>query len=404
MSIGGGGIICFLLALPFQEIKIVVVPKGDLNINMDTAQREKKIVQTSFVGIGTNVALVVFKAIIGFMTNSIAIILDAVNNLTDALSSLITIIGTKLAGKEPDKKHPYGYGRTEYISALLISLLILYAGVTSMVESIKKAITPGESDYTVISLVIIGVAVLAKVFLGIYFEIMGKKTGSESLKASGKDALFDSLISLSTLIAALVALYAHVSIEAYLGIVIALFILKSGFESLFSTMGDIVGKREDVELTKAIRKTVESFPGVLGAYDLTLHDYGPERKVGDVHLEVDENMNVGDLDKLENQITIAVLQKHKVLLTGISVYAVATHDPETVKLRDGMYGIVKKHPEIKNVHAFHYYKEKNLIRFDMVISFDVKNRKALYQKICDEVKEAYPQYQYYLVLDSDVSD
>ena len=371
---------------------------------MDTQEREKSIVRTSIVGISTNVALVAFKAVIGFMTNSIAIILDAVNNLTDALSSIITIVGTKLAGKEPDKKHPYGYGRTEYISALLISLLILYAGVTSLVESIKKIITPEESKYTVISLVIIGVAILVKVFLGIYFTVKGKKTGSDSLKASGKDALFDSLLSLSTLIAALVAMYAGVSIEAYLGIVIALFILKSGFESLFDTMGDIVGKREDIELTKAIRKTVESFPGVLGAYDLTLHDYGPEKKVGDIHIEVDENMSVGELDQLENQIVLKVYQEHKVLLGGISVYAVATNDPETVKLREGMYGLVKKHPEIKNVHAFHYYKERNLIRFDMVISFDVKKRKELYNEICDEVKKAYPQYNYFLVLDSDVSD
>ena len=142
----------------------------------DRAQaREKQIVRTSIIGIGTNVALAGFKAAVGLLTNSIAIVLDAVNNISDAGSSLITIIGTKLAGKQPDKKHPFGHGRVEYLSALLISVIVLYAGITSLIESIKEILHPSRPEYTTVSLVIVGVAVLVKIILGRYVKGVGEK-------------------------------------------------------------------------------------------------------------------------------------------------------------------------------------------------------------------------------------
>ncbi|MBO7540584.1 MAG: cation diffusion facilitator family transporter, partial [Bacteroidales bacterium] len=166
--------------------------------------REQVIVRTSVVGILANVALAAFKAFVGFLSNSIAVVLDAVNNLTDALSSVITIVGTKLAGKPADRKHPFGYGRVEYLSTLVIAIIILYAGITAMVESVKKIITPDTPDYSTVSLVIIAVAVVVKVVLGLYVKSTGQRVNSDSLVASGKDALMDSIISLSTLVAAVV--------------------------------------------------------------------------------------------------------------------------------------------------------------------------------------------------------
>ena len=161
--------------------------------------REKKIVRTSIVGIITNVLLAAFKAVIGLLTHSIAIVLDAVNNISDAGSSLITIIGTKLAAKEPDKKHPFGYGRIEYLSSMIISVIVLYAGVTSFVESIKHIIHPQTPDYSIISLIIVGVAVVVKIVLGRYVKGVGVKVNSDSLVNSGEDATLDSVISASSL-------------------------------------------------------------------------------------------------------------------------------------------------------------------------------------------------------------
>ncbi|MBQ7606153.1 MAG: cation transporter, partial [Firmicutes bacterium] len=192
--------------------------------------RKKTIIRTSIVGILANVMLALFKAGVGFISNSIAIVLDAVNNLSDALSSVITIVGARVAGREPDKKHPFGHGRVEYISALAIGGIVLYAGVTSLVESVKKIIHPVTPDYAISSLIIVAAAVLVKIGLGLYVKSSGEKVNSDSLINSGKDALLDAVISAATLAAALVFTFTGMSLEAYLGALISLAIIKAGIE------------------------------------------------------------------------------------------------------------------------------------------------------------------------------
>ena len=235
--------------------------------------REKTIVRTSIIGILVNVLLAAFKAAVGVLTSSIAIVLDAVNNLSDAASSIITIVGTKLAAREPDRKHPFGYGRIEYLSAMIISVIVLYAGVTSLIESIKKIIHPETPDYSVTALIIVAVGVLVKILLGRYVKGVGEKVNSDSLINSGKDATLDSVISASTLAAALIFLASGLSLEAWLGAVISLIIIRSGVEMLRETISEILGQRADAELVREIKKTVLSFPPVSGAYDLVLHKY-----------------------------------------------------------------------------------------------------------------------------------
>ena len=161
------------------------------NLQQDPSEktREKTIVRTSIIGIITNALLAVFKAVIGLLSNSIAIVLDAVNNLSDAGSSLITIVGTKLAGKDPDKKHPFGYGRIEYLTAMVISGIILYADITSLIESVKQIIHPETPDYSVVSLIIVAVAVVVKIVLSRYVKGTGEKVKSDSLINSGKEAM-----------------------------------------------------------------------------------------------------------------------------------------------------------------------------------------------------------------------
>ena len=187
-----------------------------------TKSRNAVIIRTSIIGILANVFLAAFKAVVGFASNSIAIVMDAVNNVSDAASSVITIVGTKLAGKEPDRKHPFGYGRIEYLSAMVISILVLYAGITAFVESVKKIINPDTPDYSAVTLIIVAVAVVVKIILGRYVKGVGKKVNSDSLVNSGEDATLDSIISASTLVAAAIYLIFHISLEAWLGAIIAL--------------------------------------------------------------------------------------------------------------------------------------------------------------------------------------
>ncbi|MDY4015535.1 cation diffusion facilitator family transporter, partial [Parafannyhessea umbonata] len=202
--------------------------------------REATIVRTSVLGIAANVLLAAFKAVVGMLTHSIAVTMDAVNNLSDAMSSVITIVGTKLAGKAPDKRHPLGYGRVEYLSATIISIIVLYAGVSSLIESVKGIVAPQTPSYTPTSLVIIAAAVVVKLVLGRHVKATGERVGSDSLVASGADALFDAVLSASTLAAAAVFILTGFAIEAWVGAAISVVIVKSGLDMLRETLSQIL--------------------------------------------------------------------------------------------------------------------------------------------------------------------
>ena len=366
--------------------------------------RDAVIVRTSVIGIVANVFLAAFKAFVGLASNSIAIVLEAVNNLSDAASSVITIVGTKLAGKEPDKKHPFGYGRIEYLSAMTISLLVLYAGVTAFVESVKKIVSPDTPDYSTATLIIVAVAVVVKIVLGRYVKSVGEKVNSDSLVNSGEDATLDSVISASTLVAAAIYLFFHISLEAWLGAIIALVIIKSGVEMLRETLSQILGERADPELARAIKATVISHPEISGAYDLVLHNYGPDSYKGSVHIEVPDTLTADDLDKLIRKVTVDVLQKHDVLLTAIGVYSINTKDADAVAARNRVSEITKSNPYVLQMHGFYLDKAEKTLRFDIVVSFDAKDRRQVYREICESVQKEYPDYTLQVAMDTDFSE
>lgn len=365
--------------------------------------RNAVIIRTSVIGIGANVLLAAFKAVIGAATGSIAIVLDAVNNLSDAASSLITIVGTRLAGRQPDKKHPFGYGRIEYLTAVIISVIVLYAGITSLQSSIEGILHPELPSYTAISLVIVAAAVLVKILLGTYVKKTGQKVNSGSLIASGEDARMDAVISASTLAAAAVFLLTHISLEAWLGAVIAVIIIKSGFGMLRDTISQILGQRADGKLVGEIKKTCCTFPNVYGAYDLVLNDYGPDRYLGSIHLEVPDYLTAEELDVLERKVSAKIFQDYGVLLTGISVYARNTRDNEEAKLYQNVRRIVTSHDSVLQMHGFFADLEKKTMRFDMVISFGCKDRVGEYRAILAEVRSAYPDFKVDAVMDADLS-
>ena len=366
--------------------------------------RDAKIIRTSIVGIIANVLLAAFKAVIGLASNSIAIVMDAVNNISDAASSVITIVGTKLAGKEADKKHPFGYGRIEYLSAMIISVLVLYAGITAFTESVKKIIRPETPDYSVVSLVIVGVAVAVKILLGRYVKSVGEKVNSDSLVNSGEDATLDSIISASTLVAAVIYLIFGLSLEAWLGAIIAVVIIKSGIEMLRDTLSKLLGERADAELAREIKKTVMSYPEVSGAYDLVMHNYGPDSYNGSVHIEVPDTLSADDLDRLIRTITVDVYAKHDVILTAIGVYSVNTKDPEAVQARERVRELVMNHTHVMQMHGFYLDKAEKTMRFDIVISFDAPDRSAVYRDVKEEVQRAFPEYSLQMAMDTDFTE
>ena len=363
--------------------------------------RETTIVRTSMIGILVNVLLAAFKAAIGLITHSIAVTLDAVNNLSDALSSVITIVGTKLAGKLPDKKHPLGYGRIEYLSAMIVSALVLYAGITSLVESIKSIISPEKPDYSVVSLIIVGSAVVAKLLLGTYVKRTGKRVNSASLEASGSDAMFDSIISASVLLCALIYIAFGLSLEAYAGVIISIVIIRSGVEMLRDTLDDILGKRYDPEELQAIKNTIAEDPDVCGVYDLILHAYGPDRNVGSVHVEVRDEMTATEIDKMERRISKNVYEKHKLPLTSISIYAMNTSTEETKAIRAKVNEIVMGFEGVLQTHGFRADPEERTITMDIILDFDVKERKAVFENIRAALQKAFPDYTLQLTLDID---
>lgn len=364
--------------------------------------RQKKIIQTSIIGIIVNLVLVAFKATIGILVNSIAITLDAVNNLTDALSSIITIIGTKLAGRAPDKQHPYGYGRIEYFSSVIIAAIVLWAGITSLQESFPKIFTPDVTSYTTVSLVIVAVAVIVKFVLGRYVKSVGENINSQALVASGSDAFFDSILSLSTLVAAIISIFWHISLEGILGVIISFVIIKASIEMLQETVNSMIGSRTDSELSRKIKDKIETFDEVHGAYDLALHNYGPEEVMGSVHIEIDDNLTAREIHALTFRIRSAIYREFGIVLT-VGVYATNTSDENVAQIRKYLENLLSNYDEVLQMHGFYVYGQENIVSFDLIVDFNA-DREQIKREIMEKLNEKYPEYQFIIIDDYDVSD
>ena len=366
--------------------------------------REKVVIKTSIISIISNIVLAGFKAFVGLIANSIAIISDAVNNLSDALSSIITIVGTKLAGKAPDKKHPYGYGRIEYMTSLVVSGIVLYAGITALVESVKKVIHPEVADYSLITLIILIAGIVVKFFLGIYVKKKGREVNSDSLVASGSDAFNDAILSISVLASAIIYMLFKISLEAYVGVLLSIFIIKAGFELIKESVDNMLGVRIESDLAKSIKKDIIKEDSIEGAYDLILNDYGPDKYLGSIHIEVADTLTVADIDKLSRKITKMILEKYGVILHTIGVYSVNTKDKFVINARNEITKIVFAHKGILQMHGFYIDKKEKNISFDIIIDFNIKNREEVYREIYDEVKGKFNDYEIEITLDVDVSD
>ena len=365
-------------------------------------ERQKKIVKTSIIGISLNILLVIFKTIVGILANSIAIVLDAVNNLSDIMSALITIVGVKLSSKAPDKKHPYGHGRIEYFSSLIIAVLILLAGLVSLKESVVKIIHPLEVNYSLSTIIVVIAAIFIKIFISTYYQKVGNEINSQSLIASGIDAMMDYFISISTLIGIAVFLIFGLNVDGILGVAISVMILKNANEIMQTTIDSIIGERADSELTKKLKKTINKYDEVQGVYDLSLHNYGPNKIMGSVHIQVRNNMRADEIHILTRDIEYAVLNKYGIILT-IGIYA-ANDSGEYGKIKEELCSIIKSYKHVLQIHGFYVDKEKQEVYFDLIIDFDCNNKEDICDEIIKKIKEKYPKYNYKVIIDDDLTD
>ena len=336
-------------------------------------ERNRVIIRTSILGITANVVLALLKALVGMATHSIAITLDAVNNFTDAGSSVITIAGTKLASKKPDKKHPWGHGRID--------------------------IDPRTPEYSSVSLILVAICVLVKIFLGRYVTSAGRRAKSETLVNSGRDALLDALVSASTLAAALLYLLYGVSLEAWIGALISVLIIKTGFEMQLNTISEILGQRVDADVVRAVCRTVESFDEVYGVYDMIFHDYGPNRVNGSLHVEVDDAMTAREISDLLRRIAVKVYQEHQVQLTAIGIYSMNTKDRKAMRLREEITKIAMAHNHVLQLHGFSL--KENVVQFDIIVDFEADDPEKIRDEITAEVSAAYPELTVQAFCDAD---
>ncbi len=365
--------------------------------------RSSQIIRTSWVGIVANVLLAGFKAAVGILASSVAIVMDAVNNLSDALSSVITIIGTKLSQRPADRKHPFGFGRIEYFSAIIIAVIVLSAGITSLIESVKKIFNPTEPEYTTTTLVVIVVAIVVKLVLGRYVKQKGEQLNSDALIASGSDALFDAIITLATLISAGVMLLWNVSLDGILGALISIVIIKAGIEMLASPVNELLGTSISAELTNQIKKEVTEFEGVHGVYDLILHNYGPDVKIGSLHINVYDTMTAHEIHGLTRKITMQMAARHGIIMT-VGVYAIATGENRLAELQSKVMQTLAGHENIVQVHGFYYSEKENLLSVDVVPDISVHDDAALTSQLINEIQPMVPGIQVQIIVDHNYSE
>ena len=374
-------------------------------VTITSSERETAIVRTSAIGIAANVALAVFKAVVGILSNSIAVTLDAVNNLSDAISSIITIVGTKLSNKKADREHPFGHGRIEYITTTIIAAIIMYAGISSFIKSIQGIMDPVTPDYSPLSLVIIAVAVLVKIILGHYVRSVGNRVNSDTLIASGSDALFDATLSTSVLLAALIFIFTKISLEAYVGVIISVFIIKASIELLQGSIKEIIGMRPDAALSTLIYDIVKEDPDAEGVYDLIIHNYGPDRFVGSFHTEVLDTTSAIEIDTMTRRLSTEIYKQTsgKIIIAAIGIYARNTTDNRIVKMRTEVTEMALAHEGVLQVHGFIADIENQFMAFDAVIEFGYDGKQIVHD-IIHEVEAAYPDMNVSVLLDRDTSD
>ena len=366
----------------------------------DPENRESIISMTSGLGIFVNLAVALMKIVIGVMASSIAIVSEGINNSTDVLTAGITLIGTKLAKKHPDEKHPFGYGRIEYLVSLVVSVLMFITGFEVLVSSVELILNPEPLKISYLVLLIVAGSAIAKFLLGIYTIRMGKKADSSALIGVGLENRNDAFASVITIVSALVFLLFHISLDAYAGILISLLILKVGFELLKDTVGDLLGRVGERDLAQQLYKEIRQTDGILLAADMMLHNYGPDAWSGSVNVELDHEKTVGEAYQILHTLQLRIMHEyHTTMVFG--VYAVDNDHPKLGELRSKIGAFVRGQEHVKNYHALFLDEKEHKLYCDFVVDYIIKDWEQLRKDFVRYIGPMYPDYEIELTIETE---
>ena len=368
-------------------------------LRQEPDSREGTVVAVSGLNILVNLIFAAIKVVIGLAVSSIAIVSEGVNNATDSATSLITIVGTKLSAKHPTEKHPFGFGRIEYLTSLLISVLILFTGAELMESSVKRIFEPQEMSISYVTMAIIAVSALVKLVLGLYTIKEGRRVDSSSLVALGTECRSDSVVSVITLVTALVFLVFHVSLDAYAGIIMSLIVLKAGFEVLKETLSDILGQAGEKELAQELYRIIRAEPLVLNAADMMLHNYGPDAYSGSVNVEIDHSKTVEEVYAALHELQLRIMhEKHITMVFGI--YAVDRDHAQIRQLREQVAAFVREQKHVTSYHALYIHPNGKDLYVDLVVDYDLADWEALRKEFTSYMAELYPDKHLELVIET----
>ena len=369
-------------------------------LRQDMESREGQITVTSTMNIIVNLLVSGVKIAIGILTSSIAILSDGAHNAADAASSVLTIVGTRLSSRRPTVKHPFGFGRIEYLTSLVIGGLILYTGVEFLISAVRLIIEPSELSISYVSLGIICVAAVVKYLLGAYTVRVGKRVDSLALAAVGRESCNDSYISALTLITALVFIFFRLNIDAYAGIITAAIIIKAGLEILGDTVSRLLGKAGDRELADKLYREIRAVPGVLNAADMMLHNYGPDAYSGSVNIEVDHKLSMEEVYSFVHELQLRIMHEYKVTMV-FGLYAVDYDSEKSRKMRSEIADFVSNHEHVKSYHALFISEKEMRIYCDLVVDYELSDWDGLHRDFAAYMKKLYPDYELELVVETE---
>ena len=369
--------------------------------HIDPNSRKGIIAATSGLGIAANILIALVKVIIGAIASSIAIVSEGVNNASDALTSLLTLVGSRLAGKHPDKKHPFGYGRIEYLTSLVIAILILVTGAEMLISAIKLIFAPEDIEISVISLVIVALSAVIKYFLGVYTIKMGKKADSGALVGVGLESRSDAFVSVITIVSAvLVLIFDAPVIDACAGVIMSLLILKAGLEVLKDTVSELIGRPGEEQLARELYRQIRETPGILNAADMMLHNYGPDEWSGSVNVEIDHEKTVGDVYSVLHELQLKIMhEKHVTMVFGI--YAVDNDHEEVKKVRSTVAEFVRGYEHVTSYHAIYLEPGTNRLYCDLSVDYELKDWDKLRSDFTEHMKRLFPENELMLTIETE---
>ena len=367
----------------FKELPMTTTVNKLTNI-----ERNNAIIRCNLIGIGMNLLLSISKMIIGYFSHSHAVILDGVNSLSDLVSAVFSVVGVRLGMKSADKNHPFGYGRVEYLSSLFITMLILYIGIRTIIDSVDAIFHPHDAPiYSPLLITIMIVSLVAKLIYGLMLRKEGKRLDSAALYMTGTESLGDSLIAIAVLASFLIYKYTGQDIEHYLCIVISLMIIGTGFQMIRDCMTKIIGVSADPALRKKLIQTIVSLPGVLNVSSLVLHSYGEGILIGSLNIEVEQSMTALQITRLSHMITEKTAELG-VTITSVGITGTDTTSPEAVEMWDTIIRMVMKHTSIQRVHSFSVDFIQHEIYFSVVRKHS--NNKDDLKELQKELENKYP--------------